>query len=547
MKPAGRSLFTLVIALTWLHALVSFRYPWENIAFHESWLRGSLDLAALVGLGWVASLTNKGRCFRPHALTVATLFLPLFRFAHTVMPVFYGKELDPYNDADMLPGLVHLLLHRYGFFVQAALVLGVVAIAVGFYFATLRAWQRVSACFQRDAIQRPKLVVAGLGLFLVAGTVDTAPDDESVFATPFLADDIARSGVSIADSWREFSAFDERLEEARRRLDGVPTDLAHLRGADVYVVFIESYGACILRDPERRAQLESWSAEWTERLEQHGFHMATGLAFPSVRGGNSSMAHAEFMSGTPVRTRRTFDRLLASDVRSLPGFFRDAGYRAINVQPGMPRAWDEGSFFGFTEDVFQPQLPYAGRAYHWGTMPDQYALAYFLHEYVVPSDKPVFAQYVSVTSHAPFSMIPPNIADWKAAATSEPYEAPPAHDFGIGWLDYSGHPELADAYMESIRYSLDTTFAFLCELPRDSIAFVLGDHQPPQVGEFQEADLSFDVPVHVVAKDPRVTGAVETFGFRSGFLPDLEFGSFPTYRILSLFLETFSGGEAQAR
>ena len=536
--PAG----SLLAAALWLHALGALRYPWEKVAFHASWLRGSLDLAALLLLGGLAGLRWGRGAALGHILAVLLLLVPIFRFAVTVMPVFYGKELDVYNDIAMFPGLVHLLLHRHGLFVQAGLVLGTLAVSAGVYYATYRAWRRVLASVVAGSRRSRRGVFTVLAVFLLVGSFDLARDNESPLATAFLADDIGRAAVSIATSWREYNEYDRELEEARRRLDDVPTDLARLEGADVYVLFIESYGRCIFRDPERRSQLEQWSVDWLELLEAHGYSIRTAFAFPSVRGGNSSLAHAEFLSGVRTATRRTFDRLLASDLRSLPLFFREAGYRTISVQPAMPRAWEAGSFFGFDVDVFQPQLPYEGLDYHWGRMPDQYAMAYLLKEYVEPSQKPLFVQYVSVTSHAPFSMIPPYVPDWEVAATSAPFEGPPALDFGIGWVDYVGHPRLPDAYMESIRYSLDTAFRFLGELERDAFVFLLGDHQPPRVGPFQEADASFDVPVHVIAKDARFVDVFEPFGFQRGFFPPPETGNFATFRIMSSFLGSFSLG-----
>ena len=553
MKESARKRAGIALGFLWLHALCALRFPWENVPLYASWLRVSLDLTAYVGIGLLvrALFTRGGRCAGwgsriglVHVLAGLTLLLVLFRFAYTLMPVFFGREVDLYNDIDMFPGLVHLLLHRQGLVLQ---VLGiVVALLLGalVYWATQRAWCTVLDTLGGDSTGK---VLASLGFLTLVGVVDLQTNDESYFVTSYLSDDVASACSEIVASHRELARYADQLDAARLRLEGVATDLDHIRGTDVFILFIESYGRCLFRDPELRGQLETWSGPWLQRLESAGYSMRTAFAFPSVRGGNSSMAHAEFMSGVPTWTRRSFDRLLASDLRSLPDFFREAGYRTFNVQPAMPRAWKEGKFFGFTDDIFQADFPYAGTAYHWGTMPDQYALAYLLQEYIIGSDKPVFVQFVSVTSHAPFSMIPPYIEDWERAAEGAAFAGPPAHDYGIGWLEYVGHPRLAEAYLASIRYSLDTAFQFIAQLERDALVLVLGDHQPPRIGAFQELDQSFDVPIHVIARDQRALAAFEPFGFQDGFLPATTTGNFSTSRILTSFLESFSSGEEQTR
>lgn len=545
-RQALRSGGGLVLAVLWLHALGAFRFPWEAVPFHVSWLRGSLDVAALALLGGLVSL-RWGRSRVPgHVLAVLVLILPLFRFASTVMPSFYGKKLDIYNDIDLASGVFYLLLNHHAPLFQLGLVIAMVSVSVGVYCATYLAWRRVLLLVAGGSGRGRLGWLGAIGLFLVLGGIDTGRDGNSGFSTPFLVGDIVDAAAAIPRSRDESSGFEGKIEEARRRLEGVPTDLGRLAGVDVYLLFIESYGRCLFVDEKRRAQLEGWSASWLELLEANGYRMRTAFAYPSIRGGNSTLAHAELLTGAPTRTRRMFDRLLSSDLPALPVFFRRAGYRAINVQPAMPRAWERGDFFGFNVDVFGPQLHYEGHIYQWGSMPDQYALAYLLEEYLKPSEEPLFVQYVSVTSHAPFSKIPPYVPDWQVAATSEAFDGPPAQDFGIRWLNYAGHPGRVDAYVESIRYSLDTAFRFVTELDRDSLVIVLGDHQPPLGGNLKGVEASFDVPVHVIGKDPRLVARFAPLGFEKGFFPAPGTRSHPFYEFMSTFLGMFSLGNSDS-
>ena len=69
-------------------------------------------------------------------LAAFALFVPVYRFGVTVVPAFYGKEFDPYNDVLLVPGLVHLLTHRLASWQVWAVWMAVsVAAAVAFFLA----------------------------------------------------------------------------------------------------------------------------------------------------------------------------------------------------------------------------------------------------------------------------------------------------------------------------------------------------------------------------------------------------------------------------
>ncbi|MEO6367581.1 MAG: hypothetical protein ABIP38_06260, partial [Steroidobacteraceae bacterium] len=46
---------------------------------------------------------------------------------------------------------------------------------------------------------------------------------------------------------------------------------------------------------------------------------------------------------------------------------------------------------------------------------------------------------------------------------------------------------------------------------------VLGDHQPPAA--VSGSDASWDVPVHIVARDARVLDGLRAYGFAAGVVP----------------------------
>ncbi len=530
----------IVASLFLLHALASFRFPWEEIGWRASWLRFSPDFFLLIGWGFVVSLRSRPGSLLEHSLTLLFLLVPLFRFGKTVMPVFYGKELDTYNDVLMAPSLVHLLLHRYEPWIQVVLSVLAIAAAVALYLVLHRLVRNALASAQNRRWCLSFLALGQLLVLLSFAEVSSGSRGPSRVWTEGMLAPASAGALDAIEKWREEGRYTEKLEAARERSERLPKNLRRLGRADVYVLFIESYGRSLFRTEDTARAFAPWAAEWQGELSQAGFGVASGYAFPSISGGLSSLAHAELLSGVEVRNRRAFDRLLASDLTPLPHFFTQAGYRALNVQPATSEDWPEGKFFGFSEDVFFHDFPYDGHVYHWGFMPDQFALAHFLAEQVRPDAPPLFVQYVSVTSHAPFSMIPPYYADWAVAANPASYRRDPERSYPIEWMNYAGHPDLQAAYMDTIRYSMETMIGFTLQLERPSLVLILGDHQPPNVGDLRKNDTSFDVPVHAVSNVEGLLLPFMAFGFGDGLVPPDDFPSFSSSLFLENFLTAFS-------
>ena len=55
------------------------------------------------------------------------------------------------------------------------------------------------------------------------------------------------------------------LEEAEASNATLPADLGRLAGADVYLLFIESYGMALFRNPDTAGQFAAWASGWEER------------------------------------------------------------------------------------------------------------------------------------------------------------------------------------------------------------------------------------------------------------------------------------------
>ena len=95
----------------------------------------------------------------------------------------------------------------------------------------------------------------------------------------------------------------------------------------------------------------------------------------------------------------------------LPGYFKDAGWRAIEIMPGIKAPDPEARAWGFDRDVYAAELGYHGPSFGWFAIPDQFTLERTAEiREALGSETPVFTQIVLVSSHIPFSPVPPYLA-----------------------------------------------------------------------------------------------------------------------------------------
>ncbi len=534
----------IVAGLIALHVASTVRFQWQDGAWYADMLRLNPDVVMILAIAVAAALAAGYRAWLTHLTVLTIAFVLVYRLGETAVPAYRHRPFDPFNDVLELEGLHHLMTHGRSAFAQWAVrigaLLGIVLAWLGLFVAlrpTLRAAARPAFGFALLGVLQAIVVVAWLD--------GAAPerDRSRVYTTSVLAAAAAEADDLLSTGrWNVRERFAAYSAKARARLDGVPTDLGKLDGVDVVVFFIESYGRCIYRSAEGRRALDDWLPTIEREITGGGLHVASAFATMSVSGGESSLAHAELLTGTTVDTYRIFDRLLRSGLPTLPALLRAHGHRTISVHPIMEHAWPEGmAFYGFDAAMFNDAFPYQGRSYHWGVMPDQFALAVLLDREFRATDRaPCFAHYVSVTSHAPWSHLPPYLPSWRDATAPNAFAGEPARVIPVSLSDdFRHYPGILDAYHDAIRYSLRTAGGFCRELTRPFLVLVLGDHQPPLD---LPADATRDVPIHAITNRPELLEPFRTRGWTDGLRPTDDAPAFAAPTFLADFLRDFSNG-----
>ncbi|NIH83687.1 sulfatase [Amycolatopsis granulosa] len=358
----------------------------------------------------------------------------------------------------------------------------------------------------------------------------------AVFAVAWTAAALAglplASHTTSALAYRDVRGATADLADRREFAAAMATDafratapaglLTALRGKDVLLTFVESYGRVALADPGVDALLDSA----TNRLQAAGFGARSAFLTSSTTGGGSWLAHSTLESGLWVDNEQRYRTFVTSDRLTLSGAFARAGWRTVSVQPENAAAWPEGAVYRFDRLYDGRDLGYSGPGFAYAAMPDQFTLSAFQRAELAPGHPPVMAEIDLVSSHWPWTAVP-RLLGWDdlgdgtvfASATDRPAGGPAGYD-------------------EAVRYSLSALISYVETYGGDDLVLVfLGDHQPDASVTGPGADR--DVPVTLVARDPAVLARISGWGWTPGLRPAAAAPVWPMSAFRDRFLTAF--------
>jgi hypothetical protein len=184
--------------------------------------------------------------------------------------------------------------------------------------------------------------------------------------------------------------------------------------------------------------------------------------------------------------------------------------------PGLHAPWPEGAFYGFDRIYGAPDLAYEGPPFGWWDVTDQFVLARLDDLALAPRPRaPVFVFLPTISTHAPFTPVPPYQPDWTRLLTPTPYDEDDLERAYKAAPDWSN---LGPGYARALAYVYETLAGYLRRhADRDLVLVVIGDHQPPALVSGEGA--SWNVPVHVVGTRRTVLERLRARGFREGLTP----------------------------
>ncbi|WP_328460775.1 sulfatase [Actinoplanes sp. NBC_00393] len=492
-----------------------FRLPPGN-SVHTALLRVPIE-AVILG---ILLLLLPGRFRRPVAIGLGALLgaLTVVKLVDIGFFAVLARRFDPVLDWVLFDDGFNFMVDSMGRAAAIGIAVGALLLAAALIAGMTWAVVRLSGVLTAHRAGAWR----GLGAVGVAWVALFAMGFQLIGGIPVAshtaADLAAHTALALPNDLRDRKQFAaEVLVDAYRDR---PADqlLTALKKNDVLISFVESYGRDALENPAFNGAVLKSLAENGDRLTKAGFSARSGWLTSSTAGGGSWLAHATFLSGLWIDNEQRYRSLVSSDRLTLTRAFNNAGHRAVGVEPGITFAWPEGQFYGYDHIYDSHTLGYNGPAFSWSTMPDQYVMSAFHElEYAKKNRGPLLAEITLTSSHTPWAPVP-TMLDWDKIGDGSVYGPMVANAESTQsvWKD---NARIKTEYARSVAYSIDSLLSYLEKYADDDTVLVfLGDHQPAPVVVGQNA--TRDVPITIVAKDPKVLDRIDSWGWTDGLKPD---------------------------
>ena len=516
-----------------LDASLTFENAWPTPGIR--W-RGelSIELAAFLVL-FVPMLRRFGP--RPRALlrvfAVVWTLLAAGRYADVTAPALYGRDVNLYWDLQYIPDVAAMLTRAVPSWLLMLIAVAAALTAIVLYLLMRWAIAHVSDAAGRSGERRVLIVVAlvmMIGFAVQAATRRSLEAFETEtkpwFPTPVTASYIRQAGLAL-------SALTKSVPLPPS--PAMTSDLSIVKGADVLLIFIESYGAVTYERPELATVLAGRRAEFQAAVYATHRDVVSAFVESPTFGGSSWLAHISLLSGIEVRDPHTNAQLMTERRDTMATAFSRRGFRTIAWMPGLRQAWPEGRFYGFSDVYNAGRLNYHGPEFGWFAIPDQYSIARLDElELNRPARDPVFVFFPTLSTHVPFGPTPVYQPDWPRMLTDKPYD--PAQIVAA----YATEPDYVvfwPGYERAVAYAFQTIAGYLrYRADRDFVMILIGDHQPPAIVSGEGAP--WDVPVHVIASRPAVIERLVARGFHRGLYPARP-SLGPMHTLLPVLLDAF--------
>ena len=500
-----------LVALLLLNSALSFASVWPTF-----WIQPTRELSvesAVLLLVLAAWQAFRGAPSRALLIGCSVVFV-LLVFGHygaVMSHSLYGRDINVYFDAPHIANVGGMLVSVTPVWLlllaAAALALFISALFwIGYWSLRQCARTMTTPAGLRTLSALAVLVVAVFAAqsrFGVAERIVFTPPVTGIYATQAA---LVRNSMNGGDVLASLGPAPD-----------LSSDFARLKGADVLVMFIESYGAVAYDRPDINTALKASRADFAAAEEETHRAVASAFSVSPTFAGGSWLAHLSLMSGYQVRDPGQYAVLMAQqDLDSLPTVLQRKGYRTVGLMPGIRLDWPEGRFYRLDELLDEKKLEYRGPEFGWWRVPDQYSLAKFdAMELEKTNRSPLFLLFTSINTHLPFLPTPPYQPDWQRLLSADPFDAKDAAAANAQQPDWLN---MGNDYAQSMDYVYRSIAGYLRKnTGRDFLLIVLGDHQP--AANVSGEDAPWDTPVHVIASRAELLEPLLARGFRTGVTP----------------------------
>jgi phosphatidylglycerophosphate synthase len=530
----------LAVILVWADLLAPDR-AWQ---FSPAiFIRIPVELLVLVAVGLVLPVWP-----RRIVAAIAGVLVGLLTLANILNIAFFEEEDRAFNPVydwgeiapamgvarnSIGPTLTNILL--------VVLLLGLVLlvgaiVASTIHITTVAARHRRAATRGLAAVAAVWGLCAGLSLQLIPGFPVA-----STSAAGLAVAQVRATQAALGDKRHFAQLISSPDPEAR-----VPASdlLTGLRGKDVIIAFVESYGQVAVQGTSFSPGVDAFLRQRTASLARAGWSTQSAWLTSPGFGGISQLSHSTLQSGLWVNNQEQYAQLVASSRFTLSDAFDKAGWRTVADDPADDGPWPPGTQFYHYDQLYDRfNVGYHGATFSYPSMPDQYTLAEFQRLELAPSHKPVMAEIDLLSSHSPFVPLP-TMVSWSKVGNGSIFDPMPARsERAISVLGSASKER--QAFAKSIQYSMQALTSWVTELNDPNLVLILlGDEQPG--GPITSPGASHAVPISIVARDPSVFRQNASWHWQDGLVPGSSAPLEPMDAFRNQFLGAFSTASSQA-
>jgi phosphatidylglycerophosphate synthase len=509
-----RTIAVLAIALVWSDLLAPDRaWQFTPAAFARIPLEGLVIVAV--------ALVLSGRPRRIVA-AVAGVLLGVLTIAKVLNMAFYefnDRAFNPVFDWGSIAPALGVVRAAIGAkrtdVALAALGLGLVLLvcaitAATIHITTVAARHRRAAVRGVAALTAVWAVCAGLSLQFIPG---------------FPVASSSAAGLAVAQVRETQAAFrDQRLfEQAIHSPDPqaripAPDLLTGLRGKDVIIAFVESYGEVSVRGTSFSPGIDAVLNRAGASLSRAGWSTQSAWVTAPSYGGVSQLAHSTLQAGVWVDSTQRYAQLIGTQRFTLSGAFGKAGWRTVSDSPSDGPSWPPGkSFYHYDQLLHRSNVGYRGPTFSYALVPDQYTLAAFQRLELAPGHKPVMAEIDLVSSHWPWTPLPAMVP-WDKVGDGSVFDSMPAKSASPITVERNVDLE-RQYYGRSIQYSMQALTSWVTELNDPNLVLILLGDEQPDAPISSPGRVSHDLPISIIARDPSVFRQIASWRWQDGLVP----------------------------
>jgi phosphatidylglycerophosphate synthase len=376
---------------------------------------------------------------------------------------------------------------------------------------------------------------AGLSLQLVAGSPVA-----STSATGLAVAQVQATRAGLSDPRVFVQSTRSRDPQAAVPASDV---LTGLRGKDVIIAFVESYGQVAVQGTSMSPGVDTVLRQGTASLARAGWSAQSAWLTSPTFGGISWLAHSTLESGLWINTNQRYNELLSSSRYTLSDAFKKAGWHTVADDPSDTGAWPPGKTFYHYDDLFnRKNVGYQGPSFAYAAMPDQYVLSAFQRNELAPGHKPVMAEIDLVSSHTPWAPLP-RLVPWNKVGNGSVFDPQPAESQYAATV-WRNPNTVRKFYAQSIKYTLRALTQWVTESHDPNLVLImLGDHQPHTA--VSGIGPTHEVPISIVSRDPSVFKQISSWHWQDGLLPGASAPLKPMDAFRNEFLGAFSAASSQ--